>query len=231
MTYNLCKLLIRLIVGQPRDSIAQARAFLDRERLQQEALNREAIAHDRREEELVRENRELRAAYWQGPPRTGTTLTPEYRAKVFTEAARKRFLNLPQNRVPPGHLSALYLLPYLNISVQGVFDAMHNLLLGVNKTIFRRCIGQGHYRTVRGGIGNADPDESDSEADADIFRPTARPAYEMFGPQTGASQARQTPERTGPDLVGGLTPSQLTAIKTAMSEVSTPSNIARLATH
>jgi hypothetical protein len=70
----------------------------------------------------------------------------------FSRLAAQRVANLPQNRPSPGHLSALYLLPYVVTAVAGVFDAMHNILLGVNKTLWRSCVVQGEYKTNKGPV-------------------------------------------------------------------------------
>lgn len=75
-----------------------------------------------------------------------------------------------------GHLSALMLLPYFDKFRCTVFDAMHNLLQGNDKTYLWKCLCVGKYGTV-----NEPDNDNDSEVDStdgELFpEPIVRPTF------------------------------------------------------
>ena len=106
--------------------------------------------------------------FYRAEPRIERTqMPPSYRPTTFGPMARQIVANRPENRPAPGHLSALYLLPYINTSLAGVFDAMHNILLGVNKTLYRACIVLGRYRSDQGPVNHKEQSASEMEVDMD----------------------------------------------------------------
>ena len=145
------------------------KAYLEKDKTLEEAVYQGSLEHERVQTERVWQNQEARAAYRLQSRIPGVRMIPEYHVTPYNDAAIRRVLNLPANKPSTGHRTALSLLPYPNIAIAGVFDAMHNLLLGVNKTILRRCVFGGEYKAesptnLEGIDGNEAGSDSGLEA-------------------------------------------------------------------
>jgi hypothetical protein len=139
----------------------------------------------------------------------------------FSRLAAQRVANLPQNRPSPGHLSALYLLPYVVTAVAGVFDAMHNILLGVNKTLWRSCVVQGEYKTNKGPVesGNRSASETETDDVESNGEGSTRGSQGLFGPRPPRVATLRLDDRVG-DKPLTLTAHQLSLIKDTIRTVS-----------
>lgn len=185
------------------------------------AVEKARLEHDQRQDALHVLYEAGRETHRSQPREIGARIPPVHRRVPFTRMAAQKVANLPENRPSPGHLSALYLLPYLVTSVAGVFDAMHNILLGVNKTLWRSCIVQGDYKTDKGPIGpeqeqaGGSASEPDTDADSTEEGPP-RPSQGLFGPRPARVSTLRL-DTTDRSL--GLSAHQLSLIKVAIGTV------------
>lgn len=206
-----------IIVGQPRSSPAQAEAYLRKENSAALAVILGAIEHHQTQDARVRQSQEAREVFRLQPREIGGRLPPQYRPQPFGDHITRRILNRPENRAPSGHLSALWLLPYLDTGRAGVFDAMHALLLGVCKTIVRACIGQGRYKGDQDPItereGHLGFDSEGSQTDDPFMSDSSVPNNSQSTP----SRTRQPQMASVPTIP--LSPAQFESIAQAIGEV------------
>jgi hypothetical protein len=176
------------IVGNTRNWGQQACAFLEKDRdLAYDALATVTI-HLAAEIEREQQAEQAREEYQSRPAVYGGRMPPSYTRHPWTPIIGRRILrSRPEFAILPGHVSsALSLLPYPDVTHAGVMNAMHNICLGVNKTLIRRVIMGGEYkdkqRPLVGENGQTDSELAGTSDDGlssgqDGFRlPLSQPA-------------------------------------------------------
>lgn len=167
--------------------------------------------HNREQDLLVERNEYEREAWALAPRRGRGHKPPLYRPAKFTNSMMKTALEHAPYADATGHLTACMFLPYFDKFQNTVFDPMHNLLQGNNKTYFRKCLQLGQYLAVNEPLEESDASSRSNTDTEDELPPACRPVNEPVTGPTEGSIEEMTLERAMRDSQSAAIASSSTA--------------------